>query len=37
VTNAWYELAKYATENPQNPDQVGIWSNGEFFNLGQGA
>lgn len=37
ATAAWYELADHATENPENPDQVGLWSNGEFFILGQGA
>lgn len=38
VTAAFYELARYVTEQPDgNTSRVGVWSAGEFFELGEGA
>lgn len=31
VTAAYYELAEHVTEHPENPDELGVWSQGSFF------
>ncbi|MBR9834993.1 MAG: DUF1285 domain-containing protein [Alphaproteobacteria bacterium] len=30
----FYELAEWAQANPDDPSRLGVWSQGEFFNLG---
>lgn len=38
VTSAFYELTRYVTEHPDGgSNRVGVWSSGEFFELGEGA
>lgn len=37
VTTAYYELTDYVTENPDNPKELGVWSQGNFYTLGHGT
>ncbi|MEX1226285.1 MAG: DUF1285 domain-containing protein, partial [Marinobacter sp.] len=38
VTSAFYELAAHVVENPDGSDNsFGVWSDGVFFEIGQGA
>lgn len=38
VTSAFYDLASYVVENPKGSDNsFGVWSDGFFFEIGQGA
>ncbi len=38
VTAAFYELTRYVTDRPDGTsNRVGVWSAGEFFELGEGA
>ncbi|WP_203140891.1 DUF1285 domain-containing protein [Marinobacter mangrovi] len=36
VTAAYYELAEYAVASPDDEQVLGVWSDGQFFELGQG-
>lgn len=38
MTSAFYDLADYVVENPNgSANNFGVWSDGEFFEIGQGA
>lgn len=38
VTSAFYDLAGYVVENPRSSSgSLGVWSDGVFFEIGQGA
>ncbi len=38
VTSAFYDLASYVVENPKGfSNSFGVWSDGIFFEIGQGA